>query len=140
MPRPGVGNPGNKGGGRKSAFQEMRDARDTESMFFGDISQEQLEAKIRSGTFSIRDRYLLTAMEGDTKILESLSKKVLPDKIDLKGNLDISQVLDNLDGQETEGQSLAIEPPIQDKKQEGEASTVQTEQSTDPLPPEQVVS
>lgn len=122
---------GKKGvSGRKSAYQEIKDARDTQSMFFNDVSQEELEKKIRSGVFSVRDRYLLTAMEGDTKILDSLSKKVLPDKIDIKGNLSISDVLDNLDGQEIEGQTVEIKPSLQDQKQEGQSDSVQTEQGT----------
>lgn len=137
MPRGGI--PGNKGGGRKSAYEEIRQARDTESLFFNELNQDELEAKIRTGKFSIRDRYLLTAMEGDTKILESLSKKVLPDKIDLRGDLSISQVLDNLDGLEIEGQNVEAQPLIQDQEQGGQISSVQAEQSAEPLPPEQVV-
>lgn len=109
---------GNKGGGRKSAYEELQDAKDTQAMFFNNISQEELERKIASGVFSVRDRYLLTAMEGDTKILESLSKKVLPDKVDLKGDLTISDFLKNLDEEDQE-QSLAIKPPIQDQEQKG---------------------
>ena len=136
MGRPGVGNPGNKGGGRPSAYQELKNALDTQGMFFGDIDLDLLEQKIRSGKFSVKDRYLLTALEGDTKILESLSKKVLPDKIDVKGDLNISNVLDDLDGQEIEGQDMADQSPIQDQKQEGQTDSVQVEPSTDPLPHE----
>jgi len=128
------------GSGRKSAYQELKDARDTESLFFNELNQDELEAKIRTGKFSIRDRYLLTAMEGDTKILESLSKKVLPDKIDIKGQLNISQVLDELDGHEIEGQTLEVKSLIQNQEQEGEAGSVQVEQSAEPLPQQQVVS
>lgn len=120
---PASGKIGNKGGGRKSAYEELKNARDTQSMFFGNINQDELEAKIRSGVFSIRDRYLLTAMEGDTKILQSLSNKVLPDKIDIKGDLSISQVLDQLDEsndrQEIEGQIVEIKPSLQDPEQKG---------------------
>lgn len=87
-----MGNPnakgklGNKGGGRKSAYQERAAAKDVETLFFGNINQEELEAKIRSGVFSVKDRYLLTAMEGDTKVLTSLSNKALPDKVELSGD------------------------------------------------------
>lgn len=130
------GNPGNKGGGRKSAYQELKDAQDTQSMFFNELSQEELKKKIGSGIFSIRDRYLLTAMQGDTKILQSLSNKVLPDKIDIKGDLSISQVLDQLDGPEIEGQDVEIKPSLQDQKQEGQVSPIQLEPGTNPLSPE----
>lgn len=139
--------------GRKSAYQELRDALDTQGMFFNDIDLELLEQKVRTGKFSIKDRYILTALEGDTKILQSISNKVLPDKINIKGDLTISQVLDQLDtsdeadqlrynnayGQEIEGQVVETEPPLQDSEQEGETDPVQIEPGTDPLPPKQVV-
>lgn len=127
------GNPGNKGGGRKSAYQELKDALDTQAMFFNDFEQEVIEQKIRTGKFSIKDRYILTAMEGDTKILQSISNKVLPDKIDIKGNLTISDVLDTLDGQEISEQTVETESPLQDQKQEGQTDSVQTEPSPSPL-------
>lgn len=118
------------GAGRKSAYQELRDALDTQGMFFNDVDQELLEQKIRTGKFSIKDRYVLTALEGDTKILQSISNKVLPDKIDLKGNLSISEVLDNLDDrQETEEQVVEVKPPLQDQEQKGQPDPVQIEQS-----------
>lgn len=115
--------------GRKSSYEEMKRAVDTHSMFFGAQEQEEIEKRIRSGKFSVFDRYLLTAMEGDTKILESLSKKVLPDKIDVKGDITISELLDELDGQEITQQTVADQPPLQDQKQEGEVDHVQTEPS-----------
>lgn len=101
--------------GRKSAYEELKNARDTQSMFFDAKSQEELEKKIRSGVFSVYDRYLLTAMEGDTKILESLSKKVLPDKVDLKGDLTISDFLKSLD-EEDKGKNMAAKSPVQDQE------------------------
>lgn len=122
------GNPGNKGGGRKGAYQELRDALDTQAMFFNDFEQEEIEKKIRSGKFSIKDRYILTAMEGDTKVLTSISNKVLPDKIDIKGNVTISQFLDELDN-EDQGQIVEDQPLIQDQKQEGGTDNLQIESS-----------
>lgn len=114
------GNPGNSGGkkgisGRKSAYEELKNAKDTQAMFFNAVNQDDIEARIRSGTFSVFDRYLLTALEGDTKILESLSKKVLPDKIDMKGDITISDFLKSLD-EEDKGQSLEIKSPLQDQE------------------------
>lgn len=75
---------GNKGGGRKSAYQEMADATEAFDIFFGEQDQEVLEEKIRSGKFSLADRLKLTGMEGDTVVLVTALKKAVPDlaKID----------------------------------------------------------
>jgi hypothetical protein len=70
---------GNKGGGRKSAYQEMQDASEAFKMFFDEANQEELEAKIQSGKFSLADRFKLTGMEGDTNVLVTTFKKVVPD-------------------------------------------------------------
>lgn len=79
------GKGGKKGrSGRKSKYQELADARDVEEMFFGPQDQEELERRIMSGKFSVRDRYILTALEGDSKVLTSLSNKALPDKVEIK--------------------------------------------------------
>lgn len=74
---------GNKGGGRKSAYQELADATEAYRIFFHEHSQEELEEKIRSGTFSIKDRFLLTAMEGDTNVITKAYHKAVPDNVDV---------------------------------------------------------
>lgn len=75
---------GNKGGGRKSAYQELADATEAHRIFFQEQSQAELEAKIQSGVFSLADRFKLTGMEGDTVVLVTAIKKAVPDvaKID----------------------------------------------------------
>lgn len=75
---------GNKGGGRKSAYQELADATEAFRIFFDEQDQEELERKIQSGKFSLADRLKLTGMEGDTAILLGTLKKAVPDvaKID----------------------------------------------------------
>lgn len=73
---------GNKGGGRKSAYEELADALDAHKIFFEEHSQEELEAKIQSGKFSIKDRFLLNAMEGDTSTVLKAYQKAVPDMID----------------------------------------------------------
>ncbi len=125
--------------GRKSAYEEMKRAADTHAMFFNAVDQEEIEKRIRTGKFSVFDRYLLTAMEGDTKILESLSKKVLPDKIDVKGDLTISDFLNSLDEPNQE-QTVEDKPSLPDQEQEGSTDNLQTESGTSGLPPEEVVS
>jgi hypothetical protein len=76
---------GNNGGGRKSAYQELADALDAHSIFFYKNDQEQLEAKIRSGKFSLMDRLILTGMEGDTAILSKTLHKAVPDLLEHSG-------------------------------------------------------
>ena len=78
---PQAGTKGNKGGGRKSAYEERQRAEALFQAFYNDNDQERLEAKIRTGKFSIWDRIVLTAMEGDTKVLNALSNKAFPDQL-----------------------------------------------------------
>jgi type VI protein secretion system component Hcp len=80
------GNPGNRGGGRKSAYQENADAKAFHDLFFKAQSQEAIETKIHNGKFSLMDRYALNGMEGDTRVLNKIVDKLLPDGIDLRSN------------------------------------------------------
>lgn len=76
---------GKKGvSGRKSAYQEKADAQFLADAFFGKIDQEEIETAIRSGKFSIKERFLLTAMEGEPRILNALFAKLFPDKMEIK--------------------------------------------------------
>lgn len=59
---------------------------------------------------------------------------------EVKGNLTISQVLDELDGSKIEGQDLETESSLQNPQQSGEVGAVQTESSTNTLSGEQMVS
>lgn len=85
---------GKKGrSGRKSAYAEHAAARDAQSLFFDEQSQEALEQKIRSGKFSIKDRFVLTAMEGDAKILSNLSNKALPDVLKVEHEGEVKHII-----------------------------------------------
>lgn len=84
---------GNKGGGRKSAYQELAAARDAQSLFFDEQDQDKLEQKLRTGKFSVKDRFLLTAMEGDARILSNLSNKALPDVVKVEHEGEISHII-----------------------------------------------
>ncbi len=79
-----AGVPGNKGGGRKSAYQERQDAEWLASVWTGDCDRAELAAKIASKKHSVRDVYLFKALMGNDRILESIADKILPDKVDLK--------------------------------------------------------
>lgn len=74
---------GNEGGGRKSAYQELADASEAHKIFFEEHDQEEIETKIKSGKFSIKDRFILTAMEGDSSVINKAYHKAVPDSVDL---------------------------------------------------------
>lgn len=76
---------GNKGGGRWSAYKELGAAKFLADVYFKPHSQEEIEALIRSGTFSLADRHILNAMEGDQKAIEAFTKKLFPDVQEVSG-------------------------------------------------------
>lgn len=76
---------GNKGGRRKSAYQELADARTLQEMYFKTHSQEEIEAAIRAGNFSIKQRHILNALEGDQKAINVIFSKLFPDTMEMSG-------------------------------------------------------
>lgn len=78
MPNP-RGNPGNKGGGRKSAYQEFLDAQWHNAKWMKTTDFAKLEKRINSGKFSVRDMYLYKAMKGNDRLLARFGDKILPD-------------------------------------------------------------
>lgn len=93
---PAGGKIGNKGGGRKSAYRELADAKALLELFFKQYNREEMKAAIASGKFSIRERLILTAMDGDPRALTSIFNKVFPDKMEL-GNSKDEQFLISFD-------------------------------------------
>lgn len=76
---------GNKGGGRKSAFEEFLAAQWHAKAWEGKdengkpLDVKALVKKIAGGKFGVRDRYLLKALTGDPRILAKFGDKLLPD-------------------------------------------------------------
>ncbi len=75
---------GNSGGvkgrsGRKSAYQEFLDAQWHAKAWQEDTDAEELKAKIKTGKFSVRDRFLYAALSGNDRILAHFADKILPD-------------------------------------------------------------
>lgn len=99
-----------------------------------------------------RAKAMLNAMteEEEQEFLQGIDKRTIWEmaegkpKQDVEANLthNIAGVLDSLehDGQEIIGQIMADEPPVQDQEQAAEPGPVQTESSTNPLQPEQMVA
>lgn len=74
------GNPGNKGGGRKSAYQEFLDAQWHNEKWYKNTDMAKLAKKIQSGKYSVRDIYLYKALTAKSdRILSSFGDKILPD-------------------------------------------------------------
>ena len=76
---------GNKGGGRKSAYQEKADAETLHRMFFDAMNKEDLREYIKEGNYSLMDVFISKGFSGDTKVLIELFKKIFPDNINLSG-------------------------------------------------------
>jgi hypothetical protein len=72
---------GNKGGGRPTEKEGFWH-RDKWNI---DTTVEELEAKIRTGTYAVRDVYLLRALKADRVILKNLADKVLANLHDFRG-------------------------------------------------------
>ena len=79
MGRPGVGNPGNKGGRRPSAYQEIANAALLAEMFFGKLDREEIKAKLASGKYSLKDIWVSKGFSGNEKVLTEIFKKLFPD-------------------------------------------------------------
>lgn len=77
MPRPCVGNPGNKGGGRKSAYVELADAKKLEKAF---LKETEKDIETDPAKQTIWDKYRLRAHKGEIKPQEDMFKKIFPDK------------------------------------------------------------
>jgi len=76
---------GNRGGGRKSAYQEMADAEALHKMFFGEQNQADILAKVKAGKYSLKDAFVAAAFGGDTKVLVEIFKKIFPDSLNIGG-------------------------------------------------------
>ena len=74
---------GNKGGGRKSAYQEKADVETLHKMFFDVLSKEDVKQYIKEGKYSLMDVFLSKGFGGNDKILIELFKKIFPDNINL---------------------------------------------------------
>ena len=84
MPRPGVGNPGNKGGGRKSAYQERANADFLAELFFKQHTKEEIGNMLKKGKYSVSDVMLTKAFSGDMRAILPIFNKLFPDTINMR--------------------------------------------------------
>lgn len=74
---------GNPGGGRKSAYKEQKEAVYLRDKWQNDVLVFELQAKIDSGKYSIRDMFVLKALQGNEKVLQICANKIIPDLHDV---------------------------------------------------------
>jgi hypothetical protein len=72
---------GNRGGGRKSAYQEGSDAALLREMFLTPMSREEVQAKLKSGKYSLKDLFVSKGYAGNERVLLALFNKNFPDDL-----------------------------------------------------------
>ena len=98
MPRPGVGNPGNKGGGRKGALIEFRNAERLWNTWTGKQKRDEVLKLLQSGEYSLEELFNSLAFGKNEKMLLAMFNKIWPDKTDFtSGGKTIAQILNALE-------------------------------------------
>jgi hypothetical protein len=72
---------GNKGGGRKSAYQENADAKLLREMFLNPMSRDEVQSKLKSGKYSLKDLFVSKGYAGNERVLLALFHKYFPDDL-----------------------------------------------------------
>lgn len=75
---------GNRGGGRKSAFEEVKEAEWLRAAWNGDFNVDSLKKKVESGMYGVRDIFLLNALNGQPAALRVMADKILPGRDEMK--------------------------------------------------------
>lgn len=76
---------GNKGGGRASAFEELKSAVWHSEKWELESDVPSLQAKLKTGKYSVRDVFLAKALQGNERILSIFANKLLADLVDVRG-------------------------------------------------------
>ena len=95
MSRPGEGNPGNRGGGRKSAYEEHANAAFLADFFFKEQNKKELLKKIRSGKYSVSTKMLEKALTGENPSMLAVFNKLFPEKMQISQAPDFNFEDDN---------------------------------------------
>jgi len=83
MPRPGVGNPGNKGNRNATGRPSVKETKEHAEKWWMVHDVAELEQKIASKKYSPWDIYRLRALKSDPVILKNWADKVLADLHDV---------------------------------------------------------
>jgi hypothetical protein len=77
-----AGNHGMPGrSGRKSAYQENADASMLREMFLTPMSREEVQAKLKSGKYSLKDLFVSKGYAGNERVLLAMFHKYFPDDL-----------------------------------------------------------
>lgn len=76
---------GNKGGGRKSAYQEYLDAQKHYQAWTQPQDLNALVKRIKSRKYSVWDVFVMRALKADPRILAKFADKIMPDLTMLMG-------------------------------------------------------
>lgn len=76
---------GNKGGGRASAFEELKEAVWHDEKWNIDTDVPSLQAKLKTGQYAVKDVFLAKALQGNERILSIFANKLLADLVDVRG-------------------------------------------------------
>ena len=81
---------GNKGGGRKSAYQERASAQALIDIWEGKYSEQELKEIIKSGKYGAMHIFAAKAMSGDVKVLNKIADKLYANRqtMELGGDAD----------------------------------------------------
>lgn len=80
------GNPGNKGNKNATGRPSVKETIWHKEKWEMDSKVRELEAKIATGVYSVRDVYLLKALKADPVILKNLADKVLANLLDISNS------------------------------------------------------
>lgn len=69
---------GNRGGGRKSAFQEYADAQFLHQIWNGEITLQEVETLLESKQHGARHMFAYKCLIGNDRMLASLTDKLFP--------------------------------------------------------------
>lgn len=67
------------GAGRKSKYQEGMDAAFLHRVFTDKLSKEEIRAELKTGKYSIKDKWVSKMLDGNTTHIETLVHKIFPD-------------------------------------------------------------
>lgn len=75
---------GNKGGGRKSAYEERKDASFLWDIWLHPLKVDEINARIKKHECSISDLFIAKALNGSETVIMGIFNKLFPDSLNLR--------------------------------------------------------
>ena len=73
--------------GRKTIQVERANAEMLEKMFMDEMSKEEVQKKLASGKYSLKDVFVSKAFAGNERLLSQIFHKLFPDKSEIGGEI-----------------------------------------------------